>query len=131
MDIDGDEAAKVPYLVKLLDQKRTVLSCSGEREAVMKQALENCVMLASNASDAAKSGLLMQEYFKSSSGSVISEVSARFDAVAQECSSTISGESSVLVSTHNPLSFDTSPMLTCMLLSVPTQPPVSVPETDT
>lgn len=98
MDIDGDEAAKVPYLLEILDQKRAVLSCSSERDAVIKQALENCAMLASNASSAAQSGLLLQEYFKSTSNSVVSEVVKRFDAVAQECSSTTSGQSSISVS---------------------------------
>ncbi|CZT25770.1 related to Neutral protease 2 homolog SNOG_10522 [Ramularia collo-cygni] len=87
MDVDGAEAAKVPYAVLNLRQKRAELECSSERNAILKQARESCAMLAGNAAKAAQSGRLMQEYFKSTSDSVVSQVVQRFNAVAEECAS--------------------------------------------
>lgn len=97
MDIDGEEASKTPYAVDILGRKRTVLSCSDEQDAIIERAVENCAMLASEASSAAQSGNLVQKYFKSTASSVVSEVVNRFDAVARECSSISSGKSSISV----------------------------------
>lgn len=98
MDIDGDEAAKVPYAVAiLLHGKRTEFSCSNERNTVIEEAIENCAMLSNNASSAAQSGYLVQEFFNSTASSIVSEIVERFDAVTQECSSIQSGSSSITV----------------------------------
>lgn len=94
LDIDGDKAKAVPYLAHKIAHKRTELDtrgCSRERGAALQTALSNCADLANNAASAAQAGHKMQEYFKSSSSSVIRTVAARFKAVADECATTNSG----------------------------------------
>ncbi|GIZ49042.1 hypothetical protein CKM354_001208200 [Cercospora kikuchii] len=94
LDIDGDKAKAIPYLAHKIAHKRTELDtqgCSRERGAALQTALSNCADLANNAASAAQAGHKMQEYFKSSSSSVIRTVAARFKAVADECATTNSG----------------------------------------
>jgi deuterolysin len=94
MDIDGDMAREVPYAINRVERKRTQLStagCDSSRQTAIQTALDNCAKLASAAATAASAGEKVQEYFKSTSSSVRNVVSLRFQAVADECSSTNSG----------------------------------------
>ncbi|KXT00836.1 hypothetical protein AC578_984 [Pseudocercospora eumusae] len=94
MDIDGDMAMKIPYMVDRAHQTRTTLStdgCSSERSQTIRKALENCSKLASNAASAAQSGHALREFFKTTSTSAAKTIAARFRAVAQDCGSQTDG----------------------------------------
>lgn len=83
MNIDGAMAATVAKAIS----KRTVVgsSCTGTKLSTIRTALSNCQRLASAASSAASAGTKLQTYFKSTTSSVKSSVSARLSAVASDC----------------------------------------------
>lgn len=83
MSVDGAIAATVSKVAK-----RTTInsSCTGTKLTTVRTALSNCVRLATAASSAASAGTKLQEYFKSTSASTKSTVSARLTAVASDCS---------------------------------------------
>ncbi|KAM0722914.1 hypothetical protein Q7P37_001112 [Cladosporium fusiforme] len=76
--------------------KRTEVQndCSGDRLQAIETALDNCQMLATNAAANATSGSdsKFEEYFKSTSNSTRKTVTDRFEAVAQDCNTTASGD---------------------------------------
>ncbi|CAO2651971.1 Nn.00g002540.m01.CDS01 [Neocucurbitaria sp. VM-36] len=86
MSVDGAIAATVSKTLA----KRTVVgsSCTGTKLTAIRTALSNCQKLASAASSAASAGTKIQEYFKSTSSSVKSSVSARLSAIASDCGGT-------------------------------------------
>ena len=83
MSIDGALAATVSKAIA----KRTVIgsSCTGSKLSAIRTALSNCAKLATAAASAASSGTKLDTYFKSTSSSVKSEVSARLTAVSSDC----------------------------------------------
>ncbi|KAF2014844.1 hypothetical protein BU24DRAFT_442081 [Aaosphaeria arxii CBS 175.79] len=83
MNIDGSKAASVPKAII----KRTVVgsNCSGSKLSSIRTALSNCQKLASAAASAASAGTKLDTYFKSTSSSTKSTVSARLRAVAADC----------------------------------------------
>ncbi|KAF1965204.1 hypothetical protein BU23DRAFT_628904 [Bimuria novae-zelandiae CBS 107.79] len=83
MNVDGAIAATV---AKAITKRTTVgSSCTGSRLSAINTALSNCQKQASAAASAASSGTKLDNYFKSTSSSVASEVSARLTAVANDC----------------------------------------------
>jgi deuterolysin len=96
MAVDGQAAALRPKAIPEMSlTERTVLQsgCSTSNKAATTAALSSCASLARAASLAATSGSSSKfsEYFKTTSSSVRSTVSARLTAVASQCSSTTSG----------------------------------------
>lgn len=98
--VDGKAASKVrrDFHERLsAKMKRTELQsdCTGSNGQAQRTALSNCRSLAANAANAAANGSAqkMTEYFKSSTSSTRSTVTAVFNAIASECGSTTSGVS--------------------------------------
>ncbi|KAF2180963.1 hypothetical protein K469DRAFT_692496 [Zopfia rhizophila CBS 207.26] len=83
MNIDGVQAATVHKAIT----KRTVVgsSCTSSKLSSIRTALSNCQKLATAAADAAKATTKLQEYFKSTSSSVSTQVANRLTAVARDC----------------------------------------------
>ena len=86
--VDGAQAAQVAKAIDL--QKRTSVksSCTGSKLTAIKTALSNCNKLATSAASAASAGTKLSTYFKSTTASTKSTVSARLTAVARDCGST-------------------------------------------
>lgn len=84
MNINGAQAATVAKALS----KRTRLggSCTGSKLNAILGAISNCQRLATSAASAASAGTKLDTYFKSTSDSVKSTVSARLRAVAADCS---------------------------------------------
>ncbi|KAL2757243.1 hypothetical protein ACRALDRAFT_1079546 [Sodiomyces alcalophilus JCM 7366] len=92
--IDGSEAASVHKAFQA-KAKRTVVQgdCRGYQRTATEAAIRNCQALAGRARWAAQNNpAKLQEYFKSSSNHVKATVTAVFDRVAHQCSSTNSGD---------------------------------------
>lgn len=96
-EVDGAAAAAVhaSFLDVVGKHKRSVVQsdCTGTRLTAIRAAESSCASLARAAGTAASSGSAakVEEYFKSSTSSVRSTVSAVFGRVATECGSTTSG----------------------------------------
>jgi deuterolysin len=89
--VDGTAAAKVRRNFK---RAAVQSDCTGTRRTQTTTALSNCRSLASAAATAARSNTAkLNEYFKSTSSSVASQVAAVFTRSASECGSTTSGNS--------------------------------------
>lgn len=95
MNVNGAEASAVKKAIdNTLDRRTQVTGCSGSRESALLQALDNSAALANMAAQEAASGSAskFQEYFATTDSSVRQLVAERFRAVAQESSSTNSGD---------------------------------------
>jgi deuterolysin len=89
--VNGAEAANIRR-----NFKRAVVQsdCTGTRRTATTTALSNCRTLALAAASAARSNTAkLNEYFKSTSSSVASQVASVFTKSASECGSTTSGAS--------------------------------------
>jgi len=83
MAVDGAVAATVD---KALTRRTTVgSSCTGSKLTAVRAALSNCQRLASAAATSASAGTKLSTYFKSTTSSTRSTVSARLRAVATDC----------------------------------------------
>ncbi|RMJ28078.1 hypothetical protein PHISP_01018 [Aspergillus sp. HF37] len=95
MNVNGAEASSVKKAIdNTLDRRTQVASCSGSRESALLQALDNSAALSNMAAQEAASGSAskFREYFATTDSSVRQLVAERFRAVAQESSSTSSGD---------------------------------------
>lgn len=96
MEVDGPAAAAVhSTVISTRMAKRTSITstCTGAKLTKLKKALGHCKALATKAATAATSGSAskFKEYFKTTSSSARSTVTARLKAVATECSTTSDG----------------------------------------
>ena len=94
IDVDGAQAATVARPFSKANKRSDLESdCTGSNLSATRNALKNCVTLASNAATAATSGSAskFQEYFKTTSSSTRQTVANRLNAVSRECSSSTSG----------------------------------------
>lgn len=91
--VDGPAARKAKRDLGLEARAKVQSNCAGTNLVAMNTALSNCAKLATAAATAAASGSATRfnEYFKTTDATVRATVSARFTAVAKECSSTNSG----------------------------------------
>ncbi|OBT43379.1 hypothetical protein VE00_05740 [Pseudogymnoascus sp. WSF 3629] len=91
--VDGPAARKSKRDLGLEARANVQADCTGTNLVAMNTALSNCVKLATFASIGAAAGndARFKEYFKTTDVTVRATVSARFKAVAKECSSANSG----------------------------------------
>ncbi|WEW59534.1 family M35 Zn2+-metallopeptidase [Emydomyces testavorans] len=104
MDVDGAEAAKVhanvmSANVDAIVEKRSRIdqrTCQGRNAQIVQAGLQVCVGYARAAAQAASSGhQKVQEFFKTNSPQTRQNIAARFQAIAQECSSSNGGHSPI------------------------------------
>lgn len=93
VSLDSDEVIQTANLIPTLDKRTILTSCSGSQNTALRNALTNARSLATTAANAAASGSASKfsEYFKSTASSTRNTVAARFRAVANEASTTTSG----------------------------------------
>lgn len=93
--IDGNMAASARMAFHKTKRTQVQSDCTGTAKQVTDAALKGCASLARAAGEAATSGPAekMEEFFKSSSSTVRSQVADVFAKTAAECGSTTSGAS--------------------------------------
>ncbi|PGH34717.1 hypothetical protein GX50_02505 [[Emmonsia] crescens] len=91
-DVDGTAAAKNFASLSNFSKRARLTGCTGTRGSNTRRALQDAVTLATRAAAAARSGgPRFTQYFKTNDQRIRNLVAARFDAVAQESSSTTNG----------------------------------------
>ncbi|KLJ06401.1 hypothetical protein EMPG_10230 [Blastomyces silverae] len=92
IDVDGKAAAKNFASLNQFSKRTRLTGCTGSRGRDTTRAIQDAAPMAARAAAAARSGgPTFTQYFKTNDQQVRNLVAARFDAIAQEASSTTNG----------------------------------------